>query len=825
MNIELIPQSMKEQCRWICWKEGKVPVNPHTGRNASVTDPLTWADFGTAIDRWCDDNDILGIGFVLGGGFAGIDLDNHPNKETGEYPMSDSEFSIWADEVIRSVDSYAEWSPSGKGVHIFFRGTLPQGRRRNDRIHDIEMYDGGRFFTVTGNCIYGDELEERSDEAAEIWKKYTDDSESKAVYGDANYIPSGATTLDDSKVIDVASKAKNGTDFQALYSGSSGKYESHSQADLALCNALAFYTQCDRSQMDRIFRSSGLMREKWDERHGEKTYGEMTIDRAINDCHVTYDPSKVKTYPGLKMHSTDVVPVDEKTGTIMNVDMETEKPIPHIDNEGKKPWDKYDYSDYDNACFFNDTYGGVFKYNNDDKKFMFWTGKAWKEDSLQTVNQYMNDFGARLKTQHFENLKKANEYEASGQPDLAVQLRARDEAFVKNCLNRVLNTSGRNAIVTMYQSVSGVPAKWDMFDKEEYYLNTDSGVVDIRDGTIHPFDKKYMQSRSTNCEISFEEPERWNRFMQEIFYRGESEAEKEETRQLVEFMQMVLGICCLGTRREQFIFIMYGGGSNGKSTMMDQVSFCLGDYYDVMDSSVLMSKQSPVAAQNAMAEEVGVRCLTISESSAGSRLDMSLVKRITGDAKISAQKKYGDVFTFAPKFNPIMMTNNLPIISETDYGTWRRIIPIPFNRRFSKEEKDVDLPIDLCAETSRILGWMVKGYQKYMAKGGNLETMIPDVIARERQGYQQDMNNISQFIESKCDTGESCQIKYDILYRNYVRWVTEMGGYKMPQQQFDKYLIESRGFRRVDGINGKVWKGITISGEMDRSGYTYDDYR
>lgn len=805
MNVEMIPQSMKDEKRWICWKEGKIPINANTGKYAKVNDSSTWSDFETALCCFAIEDDVIGIGFVLGDGFAGIDLDNHPNPTTGEFAMSDSEFRIWADEVINKMDTYAEWSPSGKGIHIIFKGTLPQGRRRNDKIHDVEMYDDRRFFTVTGNKIYGDEIKERSSQAAEFWKEYVDDN--KTVES-VSFVPSGTTTLDDRRLIEVASRAKNGATFSALYQGDFSKYGSHSQGDMALCSLLAFYTQCDINQMDRLFRSSGLMREKWDEMRGDNTYGNITLNAAIKNCRTTYAPTQI--IPRNNLDSISFINPNSSEKTEIKA----------------KRWDQYgDYTDYDNASFFNDTYGGIFKYNNDDKKFMCWTGKTWEEDGVQLVSQYMNDFGKKLRAQYFDNLKDARDLELNGKQEEADSLRTKNDIFKNKCINRFLNNAGRTAILNTLQSVEGVGAKWDMFDKEEYFLNTESGIVDIRDGTIHDFDKSYMQSRSTKCKVSFEEPKKWMEFINSIFYRGESEKAKEEQRQLVEFVQMMFGLCCLGSRREQFLFMLYGGGSNGKSTMIDQIAICLGDYFDVMDSSVLMSKTSPVAAQNAMAEEVGVRCLSISETSAGNRMDMSIVKRITGDAKISAQKKYGDIFSFAPKFNPIMMTNNLPIIAEVDYATWRRIIPIPFNRKFTNEEKNVDLPIELCAETDKILGWCIKGFQRYMERGGNLEPMIPQVISAERLGYQKDMNNISQFIESKCRTGNNCQIKYDILYRNYNKWVTEMGGYKMPQQQFDKYLIENQGYKKANSDIGTIWKGITLSDTQDELNYKSDaDY-
>ncbi len=806
---------MKEASRWLCWDENKAPIDAKTGKYAKVNDPSTWADFDSAVGYFALNDDVRGVGFVLGDGFAGIDLDNHPDENTGEYPMSDTDFRIWADEVITRIDSYAEWSPSGKGIHIFYKGKLPEGRRRNDKIHDIEMYDDRRFLTVTGNKLYGDEVEDREEEANKFWKEFVADEEPINV---VEFVPSGTTTLNDRRLVEVASKAKNGAKFQALYNGDTGGYGSHSQADMALCSLLAFYTQCDRNQMDSIFRSSGLMRDKWDEMRGDETYGNMTIDAAIKNCKTTYAPQnqaqKVLFTGGDKLILNSV---DPATGVMMNIDENQNIPVPHADEKYLPNWNKYgDYTDYDNAKFFNDTYGGIFKYNNDDKKFMFWTGKTWSEDKLQIVAQYMNDFGKKLRGQYFKNLRDARDLETNGQDEEADSLREKNKYFKDKCIGRFLNNTGRNAIIATLQTVEGVGAKWDMFDKEEYLLNTDSGIVDIRDGTIYDFDKSYMQSRSTHCKVSFEEPTKWIEFVNSIFYRGDSDQAKEQQRLLVEFIQILFGLCCLGERREQFLFILYGGGSNGKSTMIDQIAMCLGDYFDVMDSSVLMSRTTPVAAQNAMAEEVGVRCLSLSETSAGNRLDMSIVKRITGDAKVSAQKKYGDIFSFEPKFNPIMMTNNLPIISEVDYATWRRIVPIPFTRKFTNDEKNVDLPIELCAETDKILGWCIKGYQRYMALGGNLEMLIPQVIAEERNGYQKDMNNISVFVDSKCRVGNDCQIKYDILQRNYNKWATEMGYYKMPSQQFDKYFIESRGFRKVNSDAGLIWKGVTLRDPEDR---------
>jgi primase-polymerase (primpol)-like protein len=91
-----------------------------------------------------------------------------------------------------------------------------------------------------------------------------------------------------------AQRASNGPKFERLWGGNTGGYESNSEADMALCCLLAFWSGGDQRQMDRLFRQSGLLREKWDEVHfaDGSTYGEKTIERAISNTLEFYDPDR-----------------------------------------------------------------------------------------------------------------------------------------------------------------------------------------------------------------------------------------------------------------------------------------------------------------------------------------------------------------------------------------------------------------------------------------------------------------------------------------------------------------------------------------------------
>jgi len=273
INVDLIPQEMKAAKRWVTWHTGtrngkttKIPYVAGTRTKASSTDPTTWRTFGEAL-RAHRAGHSDGIGFVLGDGWAGVDLD---------HCREDGEIATWAHELIALVDSYTELSPSGMGVHIIARGSLPPGRRRTGtkEPHGIEMYDGERYFTVTGQVV--DNRETVQERTAELGALHVRVFGEPAPERTRRPQPAPVVNLDDREIVDRASKAKNGGKFTALWSGDISGYPSPSEADIALCNILAFWTR-DPAQIDRLFRSSGLYRDKWD----REDYSTGTIDKAL----------------------------------------------------------------------------------------------------------------------------------------------------------------------------------------------------------------------------------------------------------------------------------------------------------------------------------------------------------------------------------------------------------------------------------------------------------------------------------------------------------------------------------------------------------------
>jgi len=280
----IIPSALRDLRRWLCWREEerggdltKVPYDAKTGRPASSTDASTWTDFDTALTA---SNDYDGLGIALGDGLTGVDLDHCRNPETGE-------IASWAQKIINALDSYCEVSPSGGGVHVLCQGHLPKGRRRKG---DIELYDDGRYFTVTGEHVAGTPttVNDRTEALAALHKHTFPPAKERAPA--RNTAPAKHHSLSDSELLKKMFAAKNGRAVQQLWEGGQGNYRSQSEATIALLNSLAFWCGPDPERIDALFRKSGLMRPKWDEKRSDSTWGRQEIDKVLSGKTEFYTP-------------------------------------------------------------------------------------------------------------------------------------------------------------------------------------------------------------------------------------------------------------------------------------------------------------------------------------------------------------------------------------------------------------------------------------------------------------------------------------------------------------------------------------------------------
>ena len=323
--VQNIPKQLRDSALWCCWKyiqrDGqdkptKVPFCPMTGKAAKSNDPATFGRFEQATFA-LDMGDYDGIGIGIFGDICAIDID-HCISEDGV-------FSDMAEEIINTMNSYWEISPSGHGIRILFKAPGLQYNKElyyiNNQRLGLEVYTAGftnKYVTITGNSTGTVGINERTAQLRSVLDRFMRrEVPQNRITRPVCAAPRIKLCFSDELLIKKAKQAKNGKLFERLMAGDYSDYRNtrthepdQSAGDIALCNLLAFWTSHDADQMDRIFRSSGLMREKWDRPTAGSTYGAITIQNAINQVTKTYSDF----YQEQIERDRQPMPVKPKTG-------------------------------------------------------------------------------------------------------------------------------------------------------------------------------------------------------------------------------------------------------------------------------------------------------------------------------------------------------------------------------------------------------------------------------------------------------------------------------------------------------------------------------
>jgi len=259
----------------------KRPFSPRTHLPAKTNDPSTWTDVNTALKA-------LGTGRYNGIGFVFSETDPFTGTDLDACVLKDGSIAAWAQEIITTLSSYTEYSPSKLGVHLLTQAAL-QGAGR--KIGNVEMYAEGRFFTITADHVPGTPttIAEHQQQQTSLYTslvgelsppRRSENTGGGAELGDT--LARSAPTRSDAEVVDKAQSARNRQRFQALWNGDISGYRSKSEADFTLVLYLLYWTNDDLAQTKRLFHQSGLYDpEKTDRLTGEHTYLDVTIYNAL----------------------------------------------------------------------------------------------------------------------------------------------------------------------------------------------------------------------------------------------------------------------------------------------------------------------------------------------------------------------------------------------------------------------------------------------------------------------------------------------------------------------------------------------------------------
>lgn len=734
---ERIPDELKRLPNWVCWKGEtgengklrKLPINARTGGGAMSNNPETWTDFETAVRA---SEQYSGVGFMFAPPYFGVDIDNVGDAieqfKTGGDDNIISEF-------VHTLCSYTEYSQSGNGIHIICRGTLPEGGRRKK---NVEMYQTGRYFIMTGNdASEYSEIIDCTETIKPLHEKYIGGGKEPTTG-----IKTAPIVMTEQEVLEAAMRSRQGRTVKDLYEGRWENYfASQSEADMSFCCTMAFWCRRDVELMDKIFRSSGLMRDKWDRRQSGSTYGAITLQKAVELCTRVYEP-----------------PASYNISIGRSERPETNK--------------LYTLDDMGNAERLSDAFSHTISYSYVNRFWYYYDGRKWCRDQTGVVGRLSDEIVAEMKHELTKYLNQAGDHD-----DM-------EKRFFRH-LRYSRSSKGKKAMLT--EAMHRLPVLPSQMDVHTELLNTPNGIVDLNTGELSEHDPELYLTKITLCEYTDKtDCPRWEAFLNEIF-AGD--------RELIKYIQKAVGYSLTGSTQEQCAFFCYGNGRNGKSTFLEVISSVLGDYaVNIQPETIMVKRGSNTGANSDVARLKGARFVTSVEPDEGMRLNESLIKQLTGGDKVTARYLYGNEFEFLPEFKLWMGTNHKPIIRGTDTGIWRRLQLIPFSVTIPEEKVDKHLLQKLRAEMSGILKWAVDGCMLWQKEG----LQMPAAVRNATKEYRSEMDVLAAFLEDCCTIGAGREKSSD-LYRAYVHWADKNNEYKMSSRKFSRELAKKFEFIMLHG--------------------------
>lgn len=342
-------------------------------------------------------------------------------------------------------------------------------------------------------------------------------------------------------------------------------------------------------------------------------------------------------------------------------------------------------------------------------------------------------------------------------------------------------------------------------DYDPELLNTPEATYDLTQGTGggHPHDPDDLITKITACSPGDKGEGLWQESLDLFFCHD---------RELIQYVQEIVGMAAVGRVYAEQMIIAYGGGANGKSTFWNTIARVLGNYSGKISADALtMSCKRNVKPE--MAELKGKRLIIASELEEGQRLNTGMVKQICSVDPIEAEKKYKDPFHFVPSHTLVLYTNYLPKVSANDDGTWRRLIVIPFNAKITGKS-DIKNYSDYLFNHAgpAIMKWIIEGAESAIRKGFKIDE--PQAVRDAVEKYREDNDWLGQFLEDHCDIDPSFTEKSGKLYQQYRVICMQSGEYIRSTTDFYGNL-EKAGFFRHRTKKGSLIHGLKLKEGQD----------
>lgn len=738
-----IPQEMKDQADWCLWKlesrDGHTTKVPYAinGRGAKSNDPDTWATFHDALHAFASSSEYNGLGFFFKKPLIGLDIDH----VSGQSP----------DKIKRILNivkgTYVEVSQSGDGYHAIFRGFKPENTP--NKKNGCEMYDHERFFALTADLKTLPQVKPLDGEAMknliDLTVGFKKEAQVEPVAGAGNEMSSD-------EIINRILASSQADQFRKLCTGNIGDYESPSSADLALCNILAYWTNRDAQKIDSIFRQSKLYRSKWDEKRGATTYGEMTIQKAVDGT-----PNGFKSNHDCKF---DISFTEAKPKAKLSAIME------ELEAAGKEQ--RRILKEVNPRKDHQVSFGAIAKYLINRLKWAVLgnTPSDWEHSTLYFYNPETGLYDRNTRT--IQKLIRAME------PRIKIKNVKETVAMLTALADELLITQDPNLFCL------------------------GNGIWSTKQNRLLPYNKKYVFTSkiAVNYNPDAVEPSFNGWKFSDWIENDIAEGDPQKIKLIWQILHATVNSNY--SYNSAAILIDNGRGSTGKGTFEQLLTYIAGPE----NTTAIKLNQFEVPA---ILANITGKALVIGDDNDPSRsisLSENFKSAVTGDA-IVIDQKYERPYTYQPKCFIIQSCNGVPKFSENTDALYRRIRIIKFNKHYNENAKNRRIKNEYI-RNKQLLEWIVKEAVQIKIDGVMITTNESNAIINERQLSE---DTVKQFLDEMALPQEELTDKdyrpVRDTYHSYQDWCKESGCKPLVKKEFNSKL-KDKGYKTS---RGRRWYG------------------
>ena len=454
--------------------------------------------------------------------------------------------------------------------------------------------------------------------------------------------------------------------------------------------------------------------------------------------------------------------------------------------------------DLGTSKLFADVNEGSILYNQTAKSWFYYDGIKWCKDiEGLKVDGIAKEFtkACRKYTRELVSiLKKKSLTEVEREMEVK-----RLEKYTQ-----YINILGRRAArkTIIEDARSYVPVTQDQFNTQPNLFNCRNGVLDLNVGTLLEHSPELMLSKVANVDYKPNAKcDRFDKFMKDIML---NDGEK------IRYIQTLFGYAMTGTNEREEAYLFYGSTTrNGKSTLLDTINYLFGDYgMNIQPESLAEQKKSGRSASGDIARLNGCRLLQMAEPPKNMKLDVAMLKTLTGRDKVTARHLYENDFEFTPIFKLFINTNYLPVVLDDTLFSSERIKVITFERHFSPEEQDTGLKDTLKTpeSLSGILNWILRGNQLYRTDPQAITP--PKAVIEATESYRNHSDKLTLFLDDFMSERDDKIISCSNLYYDYEAWCKDNNYVTEGKHSFMNEIRKRPEYKERGTINGQTIRNV-----------------